>query len=93
MQRTITLWAGVCDGSNYVDAALPVTERHRSACKLDREFAIELAKLKATMASDGLNRGDIEALIDHEIAGYLAQRGDHLDELRAWLLQCNRRLH
>jgi len=73
---------------------LPVNDalslaRHR----LDREFTFEMAELESDLIRDGLNRDYIAGIVAHERAGFAAWRREHLDELRDWLVECNRCLH
>ena len=73
---------------------LPVNDalslaRHR----LDREFAFEMAELETDLVRGGVARCDIEGLLEHERAEFVAWRREHLAELCSWLAECNRKLH
>jgi hypothetical protein len=59
--------------------------------RLDRWFAIELARQEVAMITDGLH--DVAGLLDRQIEFYLVDRKEHLDEVHAWLLACDGRLH
>jgi hypothetical protein len=61
--------------------------------RLDRWFAICQAQQKAAMISDGMNRDLVEGRLDRQIEYYLVDRNQHLDEVHAWLLRCDNRLH
>jgi hypothetical protein len=75
----------VLDGLTTAQA-LRVVQR-----RLDRWFATELVQQKAAMISDGLH--DVEGRLDCQVEYYLADRAEHLDEVHAWLLACDGRLH
>jgi len=61
--------------------------------RLDCWFAIALAQQKRAMISDGMNRDIVEDRLDRQVECYLVDRGQHLDEVHAWLLACDGRLH
>jgi hypothetical protein len=63
------------------------------AARLDATFAVHLVRQRAAMLHDGLSHGDIEGLLDRQRGFYLADRAQHLDELQAWLLAVDRKLH
>ena len=71
-----------------VEVAVSLAQR-----KLDATFAVHLVRQRVAMARDGLSRGDIEGLLDRQRGFYLADRAQHLDELQAWLLAVDRKLH
>ena len=45
------------------------------------------------MISDGLKCDDVEDRLDCQLEYYLADRAEYLDEVHAWLLAWDRRLH
>jgi len=61
--------------------------------RLDRWFALHLVQQKAAMISDGMNRDFVEGRLDRQVEYYLADRAEQLDEVHAWLLRCDGRLH
>ena len=69
-----------------IDTAVALVQR-----MLDHWFEIELVAQKAAMIRDGLY--DVEGRLDCQIKYYLADRAEYLDELRDWLIDCNRKLH
>jgi hypothetical protein len=77
----------VLDGLS-IDDAVALAQR-----RLDATFAIHLVQQRAAMLRDGLNRGDIAGLLERQVAFYLVDREQHLDELKSWLLARDRKLH
>jgi hypothetical protein len=63
------------------------------AARLDATFAAHLVRQRAAMLHDGLSRDDIADLLERQAKFYFADRAQHLDELQAWLLRCDGRLH
>ena len=61
--------------------------------RLDCWFAIALAQQKRAMISDGMNRDLVEGRLDRQIEYYLVDRNQRLDEVHAWLLKLDGRLH
>jgi hypothetical protein len=61
--------------------------------RLDATFAVHLVQQRALMVRDGLQPDDIEGLLHRQIEFYLADREQDLDELKSWLLACDRKLH
>ena len=71
-----------------VEVAVSLAQR-----RLDQWFAAHLVRQRAAMLHDGLSRDNIEGLLDRQRGFYWADRAQHLDELQAWLLRCDNRLH
>ena len=61
--------------------------------RLDRWFAICQAQQKAAMTRDGMSRDFVEYRLDRQVEYYLADRAEQLDEVHAWLLRLDGRLH
>jgi hypothetical protein len=71
-----------------IDDAVALAQR-----RLDAIFAVHLVQQRAAMLHDGLSRDDIAGLLERQVAFYLADREQHLDELKSWLLARDRKLH
>jgi hypothetical protein len=71
-----------------IDDAVALAERKRDAF-----FEAHLVQQRALMADHGARPDDIEAAIDHWRQSYEVDREEASDQLRAWLLRCNKRLN
>ena len=61
--------------------------------RLDAEFAAQLVQQRALMQRDGMDREDMAAVLERQREFHKNDRAQHLDELHAWLLSCEKRLH
>jgi len=61
--------------------------------RLDLWFATALAQQERAMISDGMNRDFVEDRLERQIEYWLADRAEQLDEVHAWLLKLDGRLH
>jgi hypothetical protein len=61
--------------------------------KIDCSFAIEMARLETALIGDGVNRDEIDAMLNYWRAEFAEWLSEYLAELREWLAECDRRLH
>jgi hypothetical protein len=71
-----------------VEVAVSLTERD-----LDHLFACEIARLESSLIADGVNRGQIDAMLEDRRDEFLSWRAQELSELRDWLMDDNRKIH
>jgi hypothetical protein len=77
----------ILDGMTTPQALAVISRR------FDTMLAFEIAWLAAALAGEGMDRSLIDAMLEDRREEFAAWRNEHLDELRAWLLACDRRLH
>jgi hypothetical protein len=61
--------------------------------RLDGVLVFELQLLAAKLASEGHGRDRIDARLKDRRANFEQWRAGQLDQLHAWLLRCDNRLH
>jgi hypothetical protein len=61
--------------------------------RLDMVLAFELQLLAAGLANNGVGRVSIESRLADRRANFEEWRAGQLDQLQAWLLRCDGRLH
>ena len=66
---------------------------HAVQRRLDCWFAIALAQQMRAMISDGMSGELVAGRLDRQVEYYLADRAEQLDQVHAWLLRLDGRLH
>jgi hypothetical protein len=54
---------------------------------VDRHVALDMARLEIAMIDDGVDRDQIDGVLEHFRAEAAAWREKHLAEVRAWLFE------
>jgi len=77
----------ILDGMTTPQALAAISRR------LDAMLTFELQLFAAELAGAGVSRASIDARLDDRRADFEQWRAGQLDQLHAWLLRCDGRLH
>jgi hypothetical protein len=60
---------------------------------LDHLFAAERKALESSLIADGVNRCQVDGMLEDQRDRFLSWRAQELSELRDWLMDDNRKIH